>query len=1036
MKDDAQVGEGGAGGKAKRGRAKSKLPKLIEAYYGELAELAHQNVMYEMGTRTAFHNLLAGAGRDQHWTLIAELERKANGKTIRPDGTFKDSMNLVRGYWEAKDPGDNLDAEIAKKRKLGYPLNNIIFEDNLTAVLFQHGAESMRVDMKDPKKLEDLIVQFFRHIEPQIEEFEEAVDEFKEKVPDLAEGLKKKIEQAHKTNAAFKKAFADFFELCKTSLNPNLSEKAVDEMLIQHILTERLIREIFDNPEFVRRNVIAAEVEKVMQAMTSTSFDRNTYLKELDRFYVAIEMAARTMTDFSDKQHFLNTVYERFFQGYSVKLADTMGIVYTPQAIVDFMCASVAEVLEKEFGKKLWSDDVYIIDPCTGTGNFIVNLIRRMPKAKLPDVYKNRLFANEIMLLPYYIAALNIEHAYYEQTGTYEGFEGLCFVDTLDLAEHPQGQLGFMTAKNSERVERQRRSPITVVIGNPPYNVGQYDENDNNKNRKYPELDRVVSRTYADASRATNKNALSDAYVKFIRWGTNRLENRDGILCFVTNNSFVHQPAFDGMRQHLRQDFQMIYHVDLHGNVRNNPKLSGTTHNVFGIQVGVGITIAVRHAKRDSSAVLYHRVPENWTRVEKLEWLAQVGSSGGTEFRSIPPDSLNRWIVPKADAEYRTMIASSVKASAQPSVRSEVIFAFMTGGVKSNRDEVVYDFDPDRLKERVLTFIENYNAEVDRYARSGRPSEVDTFVRYDQIKWSRDLKLDLVRGSYASFVDSKVRDALFRPFSRKFLFLDRILNEEVYSIHRVFPTGRNNVAIVTTSDMQIEFSSLMVNVVPCLHLGGRQGQCVPFYTYDEDGSNRKENVTDWCLKEFREHYKDQKIDKWSIFYYVYGVLHHAGYREKFADNLKRELPRVPYAGDFRAFSEAGKKLAGLHLDYEKLEPWELEWVETPGVPLSYRVEDKMRLNKEKTKLVVNPSLALAGIPPVAFEYRLGNRSALEWVVDQYQVCTDARSGIASDPNREDDPQYIVRLVGQVVRVSVETVGIVKGLPVEFSSKSP
>ena len=380
MKDQSSKGPPAALETAKpsRTKSKSKLPNLVQQYYAELNELARQNVMYEMGTRTAFHNLLAGAGRAQHWTLIPELERKANGKTIRPDGTFKDALNLVRGYWEAKDPGDDLNTEIAKKRKLGYPVNNIIFEDTLTAVLFQHGSESMRVDMKDPKKLEDLIVQFFRHIEPQIEEFEEAINEFKEKVPDLAEGLKKKIEESHRKNPAFKKAFADFFELCRTSLNPNLSEKAVDEMLIQHILTERLIREIFDNPEFVRRNVIAAEVEKVMQAMTSTSFDRNTYLKELDRFYVAIEMAARTMTDFSDKQHFLNTVYERFFQGYSVKLADTMGIVYTPQAIVDFMCASVAEVLEKEFGKKLWSDDVYIIDPCTGTGNFIVNLIRRI----------------------------------------------------------------------------------------------------------------------------------------------------------------------------------------------------------------------------------------------------------------------------------------------------------------------------------------------------------------------------------------------------------------------------------------------------------------------------------------------------------------------------------------------------------------------------------------------------------------------------------------------------------------------------------
>src|SRR5688572_19159699 len=338
---------------ARMTRRKTSLPKLIEKYYADLADLAHQNVLFEMGTRSAFFALLHAAGKEHGWTLIAEQEKKVNGKTIRPDGTFKDQMNLVRGYWEAKDTSDKLEAEIEKKRKAGYPLNNIIFEDTATAILYQHGQRILAVDMKDPLRLAELVTQFFRYVEPEIEEFEQAVEEFKERVPQLAEGLAKKIEQAHRTNPPFKKAFADFFELCQTSLNPNIAQAAVDEMLIQHILTERLIREIFDNPEFVRRNVIAAEVEKVMQAMTSQSFDRNTYLRELDRFYVAIEHAARTMTDWSDKQYFLNTVYERFFQGYSVKLADTMGIVYTPQEIVDFMCASVAELLEKEFSP--WS---------------------------------------------------------------------------------------------------------------------------------------------------------------------------------------------------------------------------------------------------------------------------------------------------------------------------------------------------------------------------------------------------------------------------------------------------------------------------------------------------------------------------------------------------------------------------------------------------------------------------------------------------------------------------------------------------------
>jgi predicted helicase len=325
----------------------------------------------------------------------------------------------VRGHWEAKDTSDVLEAEVRKKIQKGDPLGNIIFEDTRAAILYQNKNEVMRIDLRDREQLARLLEAFFQYTEPQFERFETAVAEFKERVPDIATHLKEKIVEAHATNRKFQAAYAAFLEVCRTSLNPNIARDAVDDMLVQHLLTERLIREVFDNPEFTRRNVIAAEIEKVIDALTSQAFDRNVFLKSLDRFYVAIENAARTMPEWSDKQHFLNTVYERFFQGYSVKLADTMGIVYTPQPIVDFMCASVAEVLREEFGKSLGDDGVTILDPCTGTGNFIVNLIKRVPKKDLKRVYREQLFANEIMLLPYYIAALNIEHAYYEQAGVW-----------------------------------------------------------------------------------------------------------------------------------------------------------------------------------------------------------------------------------------------------------------------------------------------------------------------------------------------------------------------------------------------------------------------------------------------------------------------------------------------------------------------------------------------------------------------------------------------------------------------------------------
>ncbi len=564
--------------------------KAISEYYHTLQEVREQGGTNEEALRRAFQGLLVTFGRERGWILMEE-QRLANGS--KPDGTLIDRNTLHRGFWEAKDAKDDLETEIKKKIARGYPLTNTIFEDTRRAVLYQQGRRVDSFDLTQPRWLADLLEQFFSYTEPAIAQFEQAVEEFKGRIPDLARGLLALITQERAgKNKDFQRAFEEFHTLCRGALNPQISVAAIDEMLVQHLLTERLFRTIFNNPDFIKRNVIAAEIEKVIDALTKRAFNRSEFLQGLDRFYLAIEEAARTISDWTEKQRFLNTVYERFFQGFSVKQADTYGIVYTPQEIVDFMVASVDDVLKQEFGKDLSSPGVQILDPCTGTGNFIVNILRRVSLGALEQKYRHDLFANEIMLLPYYIASLNIEHAYYERAHSYLPFDGLCFVDTLELAESQQ--MSMFVEANTERVEREKEAEITVVIGNPPYNVGQISENDNNKNRRYEAADKRIRDTYIKDSKATNNRAVSDVYVKFFRWATDRLQGRNGIVCLVSNNSFVDQIAFDGMRKHLLKDFTEIYHLDLHGNVRKNPKLSGTTHNVFGIQVGVGITIAAR----------------------------------------------------------------------------------------------------------------------------------------------------------------------------------------------------------------------------------------------------------------------------------------------------------------------------------------------------------------------------------------------------------------------------------------------------------
>ncbi len=1011
--------------------APAKTRRAVDAYYKTLKEFDFQGAIHEGAVSTAFQTLLTEVGRKYKWTLIPQLGDKQDGRHIRPDGTMKDQMLLVRGHWEAKDTNDDLDVEIKAKIANNYPLGNIIFEDTQRGVLIQNGNEALRTDLTDPDQLVRLLEAFFKYVEPQIDSFEKAIDEFKERVPELATALKAKIEDAHESNKPFKEAFAAFFQLCQVSLNPNIAKHAIDDMLVQHLLTERLIRKVFDNPEFTRRNVIAVEIEKVISALTSKSFNRAEFLQSLDRFYIAIEDAARTITDWSDKQHFLNTVYERFFQGYSVKLADTMGIVYTPQPIVDFMCASVAKVLETEFGKKLGSKGVNILDPCTGTGNFIVNLMKRIPKRDLPRFYREQLFANEVVLMAYYIATLNIEHTYYEETGKYEEFDGMCFVDTLDLIHGEGEQRLIFSEANAERIEREENAQITVVIGNPPYNASQVNENDNNKNRKYKVVDSRVRSTYVRATTAT-KTKCYDPYVRFFRWATDRLGGQDGIVCYITNNSFVHQTACDGLRALLPRDFDAVYHFDLRGNVRKNPTLSGTAYNVFGIQVGVGITIAVRGVNR--KGVFYARLPLELTREGKLERIAEYQTLDRIEWTNVPLGANGMWHVDEAESDFDALIPMATKAARGSSDLNPqgVLFKAYALGVSTNRDAIVYDFHATKLLERVESFARAYNGEVDRYRREEPDrSELDDWVDYTQIKWSRNLKRELRNGVYIEYDASYVESALYRPFVRRVLYNEPAAVDEQGPMPSWFlGDGSNRVIGCSGIGHFKPFSVLVFDTISSLDLIEKT-QCFPFYIYDEDGSNRRENITDWALKEFRSHYKNNRITKWDIFHYVYGVLHHPGYREKYVDNLKRDLPHIPYAPDFRAFARAGKKLAKLHLDYAELEHWALKWIEAEGVPLSYRVE-KMRLNKDKTSVKVNDSLTLGDIPPEVFEYRLGNRSALDWVIDQYRIKTDKRSGIESDPNREDDPEYIVRLIGQVVRVSIETVKIVSGLPAKFS----
>ena len=1015
--------------------------KAVRDYYATLQQYDKHDITHEGAVSNPFAFLLDACAKQMNATLVPQYPMRApKGNRIVIDGAIIDEYGLPLAYWEAKDIDDDLSISVQEKREAGYPLDNILFQTPQRAILYQNGREALDLEITAPANLIAALQYLFAYVPPALENWQTAVTDFREHVPDLANKLKELIEQRHETDPAFKKAFTDFYEICRTSINPELSQDAVEEMLIQHILTERIFRTVFNRSDFTSRNIIAVEIEKVSAALMRYAISRDVFLEPLDRFYTAIEQAATLCQDFSQKQHFLNTFYEKFFQGFSEDVADTHGIVYTPQPIVDFMVKSVEHILETEFGRSLSDTGVHIIDPFVGTGNFIVRLMQDIQGTALETKYRHELHCNEVMLLPYYIASLNIEQEFFQRTGTYLPFEGIALADTFELLEQRQGEL--FTRENTERVERQKTADMFVVIGNPPYNMGQVNENDNNKNRKYELMDEQVAETYVRDSAAQLKSKLYDPYVKAFSWASKRI-GKEGVVTFVTNNGFLDGTAFDGMRKHLAEDFDAIYILDLGGNVRRNPKLSGTTHNVFGIQIGVSINLFIKRnaISTDSKPVskiaeiFYASVDEFWRKEEKYNYLNSKQHHQNVDWQEITPDSRYTWLTEGLHAEFDTFLPMGSETSKKGEGDAEgTLFKTYSVGVVTARDSWVYNFARNILTDNLTQMMEYYNGQVFQWERrSNRDINVNDFIDTNdtKIKWTRSLKSKLRTGTLAEFSDVNIRTSFYRPFTKLHLYFHRMMNECVYVFPSIFPTSdaetENRTICVSSPRTNTSFHTLMVDAIPDFHFTG-DSQCFPFYTYDEDGTNRQENITDWALTEFRTHYGEDTITKWDIFHYNYGLLHQPTYREKYEANLKRDLPHIPFAEDFWGFANAGAALANFHVNYESVPKYDkLKYIETPGMTVDWRVE-KMKLSKDKTQLKYNDFLTLDGIPAAVYDYRLGTRSALEWVVDQYRVKIDKRSGIVNDPNRESEPRYIVDLIARVITVSLKTVEIVKNLP--------
>ncbi len=1038
---------------------------LINQYLSQLDVLKKVGGTHrESVVREAFKDLLKGWGKQHDLVFIPEYKLDSATKDTRfVDGALLHELRVPFGYWEAKDSKDNLDAEIEFKFKRGYPQDNIIFEDSTQAVLIQHREEVMRCDVADVQALEKLLKLFFSFERAEIADFRQAVAQFKSDLPAVLEALRSMIEGAHTANAAFSDASAKFLKHAQEAINPGLTAADVREMLIQHILTEEIFSKVFDS-EFHRDNNVARELYKLEETFFTGGLKKST-LKGLEAYYAAIRAAAAQIGNHHEKQTFLKVIYENFYKVYNAKAADRLGVVYTPNEIVRFMIEGADWLCEKHFGRNLIDKDVEILDPATGTGTFICELLehfRGQPK-KLAHKYKEELHANEVAILPYYVANLNIEATYAAITGEYAEFQNLCFVDTLDnVGLHTSAPgvnldlFGSVSAENVARIKRQNSKKISVIIGNPPYNANQANENDNNKNREYPEVDKRIKQTYIAESTA-QKTKLYDMYARFFRWASDRLD-ANGVLAFVTNRSFVESRTFDGFRKVVAQEFAELYVVDLGGDVRANPKLSGTKHNVFGIQTGVAISFLVKRKGSKGGRVFYARRPELETAEDKLAFLGSAALSR-LAMDELRPDAKQNWLnLTSNDFDGLMPVASKGVKSSTRASQDKAVFKLFTLGVVTNRDEWVYGESAMQVEAQVRHLIDVYNGERATSAKRNAPSDA-------AIKWTRAVKRDLQNNLPYRYAEGAVVAASYRPFVCRWLYYSRKLNEMVYRTPEIFGDGSVTARCIVVSDptAQKPWMVMAVDRLPDLHFVGAAAGTLCFAATVIDASGtRIDNITDWSLAEFKKHYQPpsgarpspqpsprgrgsktpaRAITKEAIFHYVYAVLHDPQYREKYAQNLKREFPRIPLYGRSDESSEAtfwqwaawGEALMSLHIGYEQAAPFALVRIDVPDEKVRASGQSPkciLKSDKDAGRITLDSETTLTGVPHEAWSYLLGNRCAIDWVLDQYKEKKPKDPTIREkfDTYRfKDHKEKVIDLLMRVTTVSVETARIVAAM---------
>jgi len=901
-------------------------------------------------------------------------------------------------------------------------------------------------------------------------------EQWAKNVAEIAERQVERINSLIKDKGEHQKAFENFLEGLRKNINPSITKQESVEMLSQHIITKPVFESLFEGYSFVKNNPISISMQKMLDLLEGKTIEKDT--EDLNKFYDSVKMRASGIDNAEGKQRIIIELYDKFFKTAFPKMVEKLGIVYTPVEVVDFIIHSVSDVLEKEFGRSISDENVHILDPFTGTGTFISRLIQSnlIHKKDLERKYKHEIHANEIVLLAYYIAAVNIENAYHDNMHSpiiyevkkngkakkkqeYVPFDGICLTDTFQLGENDDRDKLFseMFPQNSERVEKQMKAPLRVIFGNPPYSVGQRSANDNAQNQKYAKLDGRIATTYAKESKATSVKDLYNSYFKAFRWASDRLDKEGGIIAFITNSGWLEGNDAAGFRKCLEIEFSTVYVLNLRGAIRgrSGDSVKKEGQNIFDIMTGITITILIKKTKSlGKASINYFDIGEYLARREKLNLINKFISIYNNELKwiQIQSNSHGDWISKRNDI-FETYI--SIDPDVKFELNSNSYFLTYSLGIASSRDSWVYNSSTEEVSTNVFRMIEFYNQQRLAYRlalTTNNKLKFNDFISNDstKISWNDSLKNQCYRNIELVIKPNEIRIGLYRPFFKNHIYFDRNFIQRPYQQLKLFPKHDfyNRLITIPGKGERKGFATLMTENVTDLNMYDGGCQCFPLYYYeqrekqsqnlfDEDGDSeyiRRDGVSDFIVDRAKKQY-GKIITKEDIFYYVYGFLHSPEYRKTFANDFKKMLPRLPLVEDVRdfwKFSKAGIALAELHINYESVPPY--KEVKVTGAEKKFYTVEKMRfLSKDrKDTILFNSKITIENIPAKAYEYIVNGKSAIEWIMERYQITTHKESGIRNDPNdwakEVGNPRYILDLLLSVINVSVQTVDIVEGLP--------